>query len=84
MQKLRQILNFPYIPIGCTTFDSLTAKVGLGKSKTIKGFTKDIEQRPFAVAEFDEKLWLAIIDMVTVCKDGTMVFKFRNGTEIAM
>gem|GEM_PF-6372017 len=31
----------------------------------------------------DEKLWLAVIDKVTVGRDGTMVFRFRNGVEIA-
>ena len=35
-----------------------------------------------ALAEFDEKLWLTIIDMVTVHADGRMAFKFRGGTEI--
>lgn len=30
----------------------------------------------------DEKLWLTIIDMVTVHADGRMTFKFQGGTEI--
>ena len=35
-----------------------------------------------ALAEFDEKFWLTIIDTVTVHADGRMAFKFRGGTEI--
>ena len=35
-----------------------------------------------ALTEFDEKLWLTIIDAVTVHADGRMTFKFKGGTEI--
>ena len=31
------------------------------------------------VMVFDEKLWLSVIDIVTVGRDGTLVFRFRNG-----
>ncbi|MDD4767155.1 MAG: hypothetical protein PHF87_06165 [Desulfotomaculaceae bacterium] len=41
----------------------------LGKGKIVEGFIKDIESRPLAIAEFDEKLWLAVIDQVTVDQD---------------
>lgn len=34
------------------------------------------------LTEFDEKLWLTIIDTVTVHADGRMTFKFQGGTEI--
>ena len=34
------------------------------------------------LTEFDEKLWLTIIDMVTVHADGRMTFRFQGGTEI--
>ena len=35
-----------------------------------------------AITEFDEKLWLTIIDTVTVHTDGRMTFRFQGGTEI--
>ncbi len=54
----------------------------LGKAKIIDGFIKDIENRPLAITEFDDKLWLAVIDTATVNRDGTMTFRFRSGTEI--
>ena len=34
------------------------------------------------LTEFDEKLWLAVIDKVTVHTNGRMTFRFRSGTEI--
>ena len=54
----------------------------LGKAKIIEGFIKDIESRPLAITEFDEKLWLAVIDAVTVGRDGMVVFRLRNGSEV--
>ena len=35
-----------------------------------------------ALTEFDEKLWLTIIDTVTIQADGRTTFKFQGGTEI--
>ena len=34
------------------------------------------------LSEFDNKLWLTVIDTVTVCADGRMTFKFQGGTVI--
>lgn len=34
------------------------------------------------LAEFDDRLWLTVIDTVTVHKDGRLVFNFKNGAEI--
>ena len=54
----------------------------ISRSLMIEGFVRDIENRELAITEFDEKLWVAVIDRVTVGRDGTMVFKFRNGVEV--
>ena len=59
-----------------------TKRQRLGKAKAIDGFIKDIKSRPLVITEFDEKLWLAVIDTVMVAQDGTMAFKFKNGSEI--
>jgi DNA invertase Pin-like site-specific DNA recombinase len=48
----------------------------------VEGFIKDIETRPLAVAEFDDKLWVATVDKVTVLADGKLIFNFKDGTEI--
>ena len=54
----------------------------LGKGKIIEGFIKDIELRPLAIAEFDEKLWLTVIDQVTVNQEGAKTFSYKNGSEV--
>jgi len=54
----------------------------LGKGKVFEGFIRDIGSRPLALTEFDDKLWTAVIDRLTVGRDGTMTFRFKNGTEI--
>lgn len=36
------------------------------------------------LTEFDEKLWLTIIDTVTVRTDGRMTFHFQSGVEITL
>ena len=37
-----------------------------------------------AITEFSEDLWLKAIDHVTICKDGGMVFLFKDGSEITV
>lgn len=54
----------------------------LGKAKILEGFIRDIQSRELAITEFDEKLWLAVIDKVTVGRDGSMRFRFKNGMEV--
>jgi hypothetical protein len=36
------------------------------------------------VTEFDESLWNATIELVTVQVDKTLTFTFRDGTEISV
>lgn len=37
-----------------------------------------------AITEFSEDLWLKAIDHVTICRDGRMVFLFKDGSEITV
>ena len=55
----------------------------VAKGKTLDRFIADIQKRPLALTEFDEAVWLATVDKVTVATDGTMTFIFRNGSEAA-
>lgn len=48
----------------------------------LEAFIKDIETRSLVVDEFDEKLWLAAVNKVTVLSDGKLMFSFKDGTEI--
>ncbi|MEA1961784.1 MAG: hypothetical protein U9N81_11045 [Bacillota bacterium] len=52
------------------------------KHKTLDSFMRDIEKRPLFIEEFDKKLWIAIVDKVTVFSDGRLVFTFKDGTDI--
>ena len=54
----------------------------LGKGKILEGFIRDIRSRELAVTEFDEELWLAVVDKAMVNRDGAMSFRFKNGSEI--
>ena len=45
-------------------------------------FLRDISGREELLTEFDEVLWLTVIDIVTVRKDGVLVFRFHDGREI--
>jgi DNA invertase Pin-like site-specific DNA recombinase len=56
----------------------------LAKGKTLDRFIADIESRPLILTEFNEAVWLTAVDKVTVAKDSTMTFAFRNGTEVAV
>ncbi len=60
-----------------TETDSVQRKV-----KIIEGFIRDIASRPLVLTEFDDKLWLTVIDTATVGRGGRVTFRFRNGTEI--
>lgn len=51
------------------------------KADAVGAFMFEVQELE-AHADFDEKLWLTIIDTVTVHADGRMTFKFRGGTEI--
>jgi CRISPR/Cas system-associated protein Csx1 len=50
------------------------------KEKILNNFIRDIETRPQVLEEFDEKLWTAVIDKVTVRSDRKLLFGFKDGT----
>jgi len=50
------------------------------KRKSLGTFIKDIKNRSLVLEEFDEKLWMAVVDKVTVLVDGKLAFCFKDGT----
>jgi len=52
------------------------------KSLILDGFIQEIETRPLVIDEFDEKLWLAVIDKVIIHDANDIHFTFRDGTVI--
>lgn len=58
----------------------LNARAATGRA--IDRFLRDISERDELLTEFDEVLWLTVIDTVTVRRDGILVFRFYDGREI--
>jgi DNA invertase Pin-like site-specific DNA recombinase len=54
----------------------------VSRSKTIEVFIKEFERQKKTIAEWDEELWLTTVESVTVGVDGSLTYKFKNGTEI--
>lgn len=53
----------------------------MAKADAIGGFMFRLREVDQPLEHFDERLWLEVIDCVTVFGDG-LVFRFQNGTEI--
>jgi hypothetical protein len=51
------------------------------KSKELKAFTKTLKQEPLVVAEWNERLWITLLDTATVNRDGSIMFRFKSGAE---
>ncbi len=52
------------------------------KSKIIGRFIRSIRVTSSLITEFDEVLWAAIVDSITVSWDSGLTFRFKNGMEI--
>lgn len=50
--------------------------------KRFEIFIRDLEKYRGELTEFDDSVWLAVIDTVTVMPDGKLVFRFVNGMEV--
>lgn len=48
----------------------------------LEAFIRSLESRPLVLEEFDEKLWVVTVEKVAVMPDGSLVFSFKDGTEI--
>lgn len=54
----------------------------IAKRKATDRFISELSKREELLTEFDNCLWLTVIDKVTVRNNGTLVFRFNDGTEI--
>ncbi len=52
------------------------------KAETIGRFLQTLAQREELLTEFDSRLWLTVVDCATANRDGTVTFRFYDGTEI--
>ena len=63
--------------------DSLAAQKEEKKAKerSIDRFIKALKSRENLLTEFDDRLWLYTLEYATVNKDGTILFRFFDGSE---
>ncbi len=54
------------------------------KSLTLERFIREIETRPLVIEEFDEKLWVVVVEKVTVHRNGRLEFVFKDRTCVHM
>lgn len=52
------------------------------KSKELNAFTKTLKQQPLVVDEWNERIWITLLDTATVNRDGSILFRFKSGVEI--
>jgi site-specific DNA recombinase len=54
----------------------------LTKAKALERFVREVESRPLVLEAFDERLWLAVVDQVTIGREDSMAYHFRNGLAV--
>ena len=54
------------------------------ESVAIGGMLTELEELDTPPIEFDEKLWHAVVDHVTVYNDDRLVYSLKDGTEIML
>ena len=66
-------------------YDALTAlrQEKLSKAKAIDRFMTTVSKREDLLTEFDNRLWMSLVDYAEVHRDGTLTFHFFDGTEIS-
>ena len=52
------------------------------KSRDIRYFLDSLRKQPLAIETWDDGLWITFLDTATVYSDGSITFRFKNGTEI--
>ena len=52
------------------------------KSKEISTFITTMKKQPLTVPEWNERLWITLLDIAIVQRDGSIVFRFKSGKEI--
>jgi len=52
------------------------------KSNEISAFITTLKKQPLTVPEWNERLWITLLDIAIVQRDGSIVFRFKSGREI--
>ncbi len=54
----------------------------LHKSRELDAFMAMLAKQPLVVSEWDERLWVTLLDRATVYRDGRIAFRVKSGKEI--
>ncbi len=54
------------------------------KSKEISTFITTLKKQPLTVLEWNERLWITLLDTATVQRDGRIVFLFKSGMKVTV
>ena len=52
------------------------------KSEELKAFISILKRQPLVVEEWSERLWITLLDIAIIQRDGSIVFRFKSGKEI--
>ncbi|MGI5900237.1 MAG: hypothetical protein ACOX8S_10010 [Christensenellales bacterium] len=52
------------------------------KSKELKAFTKILKQQTLVDAEWNERIWIVLLNTSTVSREGKIAFLFKSGAEL--
>ena len=52
------------------------------RDRDIRIFIAEIEKQPLVLENWDERLWISLLDSATVHADSRITFRFKDGTEI--
>jgi hypothetical protein len=52
------------------------------RDRELRLFIEALKQQPLVLEEWNERLWIGLLEKATVFHDGRMLFQFKNGIEI--
>ena len=52
------------------------------RADSIGAFMFELHETENPITEFDNKLWISVIESITVKNNGTLLFRFKNRMEI--
>lgn len=52
------------------------------KARSMDRFIRELSRRNSLITEFDNCLWFTVLDVATIHEDGTITFRFYDGTEV--
>lgn len=56
----------------------------LQRERELRIFIAELAKQPLVVSEWNEELWISLLDTATVHRDNHITFRFRDGTEIGV